>query len=295
MTQKKDHVASGSAIAGAGAVTAGTGFVAGGVPGAKSNVSAVTDLKLGTKKPMQTAKDLAHHPRVARALPGGILGFRHNAHAGGIYGFKQQSTKDAWKGPAKDSAEAFWRGRNEGKIAPEETILRHMKGAKQAAGVAMAGGAAATAYGIHRARQKVNKSQRASDKFNGALLGAGGAGAALSGGATHVLRGQERKWAGEASRSTNEAGKLVHATEHDITKTPKIIQGVHPDVAVKAGRLRGTATQGRHFAEIYGSTAKAVGRFRTPSLVAAAAGAGGLAMSRKKPVSKRMSAFGVEH
>src|ERR1043165_6128958 len=159
MARQKDHTASGSAIAAGGAVTAGTGFVAGGVPGAKPKVKNFVDLNLGSKGPKESAKALARHPSAVRAFHGGVLGFRHNAHAGGIYGFKQKATENAWKGPSHDSHEAFFRGRTEGKIPPEEQVLRHLKGGKKAAGATMAGGAALTAYGIHRARQKVSKAK----------------------------------------------------------------------------------------------------------------------------------------
>jgi hypothetical protein len=299
----KDRKASGAAITGAGAVTAGTGFVAGGVPGAKANVRPITEPTPGVRG----------QARKAKAVPAGILGFRHNAHAGGLYGFKQKATENAWKGPPQHAQEAYSHGRAEGKIHPEEQVLRHLKGAKRGAGLALAGGAAATAYGVRRmSSEKVKKSRR-EDTYSGAAVGAGAAGLGVTHGAHGVLRGQQRKWSEAAADNVAAAGRLVpsvsgqgHSEAHikrgeaSIKRNPNTFRNVHPNVAQEAGRLRGSAIQHAHFAHVYGSTAKVVGRLRTPSAVVAGAGAGGLALSRKKDKMKknqsaRMSAFGVEH
>lgn len=329
-TRKKDHAASGSAIAAGGAATAGVGLAAGGVPGAKSDFSSILNTKPGSGKGVKRAVSTVRgRAPAAKAAPGGILGFRVSAHRGGLYGFTDQARKHALK-PVDSAPDAFWRGRNAGKIAPEEKVIRHMQGGKKAAGAALVGGAAATAYGLRRARGEVKKAQRDSDKYNGALLGAGAAGAGISHGATRLLGSQHHKWAGAASNSIDEAGKLVPSiggrqgkkltlkqmhrhkinnpgqpypktmhpvvSDSDIKRDPKLLHGVHPKVAEQAGRLRGAAAQQTHFAEVYRDTAKVVGRFRGPSAIIAGAGAGGLAMSRKKErVKKNMSAFGVEH
>ena len=318
-TKKKDHVASGSAIAAGGGVVGATGFVAGGVPGVKPNIDPLVQVNQerskgkGFKATARKAKKVV--PAVARGTGGGILGFRRKAHEGGIYGFKQQATTNAWKGATHDPHEAFLRGRVEGKIAPEEQVLRHLKGGKKAAGAAMAGGAATMAYGVHRARQKVEKADRDEKAFHGALLGGGAATAGVSHGAVKLLGSQEKKWSAEATHNVGRAEKLVPGmaspkvrrgkkvsfeairdADTEARKNPKSFKGVHPNVAQEAGRLRGAAIQQAHFADVYRSTGKAVGHLRGPGLVAAAAGAGGLAVSRKKDkVKKNLSAFGVEH
>lgn len=332
MPKKKDNVASGSAIAGVGAVTAGTGLVAGGVPGGKSDFSSIYRTKPGSGKGVKRAvTSVTGKTPAVKAIPGGILGFRHSAHKGGtayFRGMKRASAKDA----SKSAADAFWHGRNAGKIKPEIEIMRNMRKGKKVAGAAVIGGTAATVYGVKRATTEVKKSQRNSDKYHGAVLGAGTAGAAISHGSSKVLSGQQRKWATRASDSVDEAGKLIpgiagregqklnlrqmnkyktqnpgkpwpktmypKVTDRDIKRNPKIFSGVNPKVAQKAGHLRGAAAQQRHFAEVYGNTAKVVRRLRTPSLVAAGVGAGGLVATRKKDKVRKsvnLSAFGVEH
>lgn len=314
MAERKSHAASGSALAAGGAVTAGTGLVAGGVPGAKAKVKPFIDLKLGSKGPGESAKALITHPRAAGAFHGGIFGFRHNAHAGGIYGFKQKATENAWKGPAQDAHEAFSRGRVEGKIHPEEQVLRHLKGGKKVAGAAMAGGAALTALGVRRARGEVKKADRRSQSYNGAVLGAGATTAGVGHVGAKVLGSQDRKWSAAASSNADRAGKLVpgmagpktrrgkpittedlRSADSEVRRNPKTFKGVHPNVAQEAGRLRGAAIQQAHFADVYRDTGKAVGRLRAPGLVAAGVGAGGLALAHRSRVKKNMSAFGVEH
>lgn len=326
-TRRKDRTASGAAITGAGAVTAGTGLVAGGVPGAKADFSSVFRMKpssgTGVKRAVTTVTGKAP---VARALPGGILGFRQSAHRGGLAGFSQM--RDSAK-KTKSAHEAFFQGRNAGKIAPEEKVLSHMSRARGGAAAALIGGTAVTAYGVHRSKTPVRKSQRSSERYNGALAGVGAGGLAVSAGGTKALRGQQRHWEKAATKSVDEAGKLVpniagregkrlnlkqmhqhkiknpgqpfpktmypKVTDSQIKRDPKIMAGVKPSTARRAGELRGAAAQQRHFAEVYGNTAKVVGRFRAPSAIVGAAGVGGLMAARRKksPVSK--SAFGVEH
>jgi hypothetical protein len=312
MPQKRDHAASGSAIAAGGAVTAGTGLAAGGIPGVKSNVKDFIEADIPNMSPKGTVKALIKHPKAAKALPGGIFGFRHNAHAGGLYGYKQKATEEAWKGEPKHAHDAFFRGRNVGKIEPEEQVLRHLKGGKKVAGAAAVGGAALTAYGVHRAR-KVSKADRTEKGYQGALLGGGATLAGVAHGGKKVLDRQDRKWSAESAKNVKTARGMVPGLAHPkrgpdaeaslrdadlaVRKDPNAFKGIAPHVAQEAGRLRGAAIQQAHFANVYRGTGKAVGHLRAPGLVAAAAGAGGLALSRKKksPMSKRMSAFGVVH
>lgn len=307
--ERQKSAAQGAAIAAAGGVTAGTGLAAGGVPGGKSDFSAIMDLKKPEKKGVKGAvKAVKDNRHVARVAPGGILGFRSSAHRGGLYGFGLQRLEDKTK-PAKTAHEAFFQGRNAGKIKPEKQILRHMSRGKKAAGAALIGGAGAMGYGARQARDSVNKSER-SDKYNGALLGGGAATAGVSHGASSLLGSQKKKWEGRAIVHTDAAGTLVPKiagrkgnsmypaiSDGEIKRNPQLLEGTKKKTARKAGALRGAAVQERHFAEVYGSTQKVVRRGRTPGLIAAAAGAGGLYATHKKPVKKSatMSAFGVDH
>ncbi len=333
---KKDHTASGSAIAGAGAITAGTGFVAGGVPGVKPDGNTVFNTKppQGTGLKRQVSRVTGKMP-ARKATPGGILGFRTDIHEGGTRHFQAQAARYASRKvqPGKEASHAYSHNYTEGKIAPERQVIRHMKGGRKVANLALVGGTAATAYGIRRARQKVEKAQRQSDKLHGAELGAGGAAAGAAFGGHKLLRHQEKTWANRARSGVTEAQKLVpglgglksnqnmrqyqrhlarggtpenfpktttpERDTADILRDKKVFHGVHPKTAAKAGQLRGAAAQAEHFSHVYGNTAKVVGRLRAPASIVAGAGAAGLATSRmkSKKVQKnsRMSAFGVEH
>ena len=259
-------------------------------------------------------------------------------HEGGLYDFTEKAKHKAAQtpSPARAAQHAFSHGYVHGKIAPEEKIIRQMRGGKKAAGAALLGGAGLTAYGIKRAKGEIGKSEKHNDRFSGTLAGTGATGLAVGAGGHKVLRGQERKWRNTANASIDEAHKLVpglggrkpnqnirqykkhlsrggtpenfpktmEPERHigDIARDKKVFEGVHPDVAHKAGALRGAAAQGEHFSHVYGNTAKVVGKLRMPGAILAGAGAGGLVATRlrdKKPVQKaynpRMSAFGVEH
>jgi hypothetical protein len=327
-TKKKDHAASGSAIAGAGAVTAAGGLIAGGVPGGKSDFTSVFRVKRGEgkgfKRAASTVKGAAP---AAKAAPGGIFGFRTHAHEGGLYGYADDTMKHNRNGA--NARESFRQGRTTGKIGPEMKIISQMKGARKVAHGALGAGVGAVAYGAHRARKtEVKKDDRHTKKYSGALLGAGGTAAVGSHVGSKVLTGQAKKWEKSAAQNVDEAGRLVpriagrqkekisdkkayklirqnkphpmssrpSVSDHYIKNNPLTMSGVHPEVARHAGRLRGAAAQEQHFADVYRNTSKVVRRLRTPSLVAAAAGAGGLAAANKKTkVKKNLSAFGVEH
>lgn len=300
--------AQGSAIAGAGAVTAGTGLIAGGVPGVKGSYKDIERMKKpGLKNKIRGGAKLGG---------GGVLGFRSAFHEGGVKWFERvEDQKSKIKNPTP--SQTFTRARNQGKIAPELKVLRHLSGAKKAAGAALVGGSAATAAGIHRAKSEVRKDQRRGQTYNAALAGAGATGAAVSTGTGALLGHQEKKWARRASHSIDEAGRLIPSmagrknptvtdkqyarqvkrhpgqpfpksmypvhSDAEMARNPKkYLHGVDHETARKAGRLRGEAAQATHFAEVYGDTAKVVRRFRGPSAVVGTVAAGGLLASRNK-------------
>jgi len=264
----------GTAVVGAGAVAGGTGLIAGGVPKAKSDSTAARQMGRG--------KGVRSSVRGATKIaPGGILGFRSHAHGGGIYGFKQKHTEAEWSGPAKSKQSAFYRGYNYGKIEPEMKVIRGLAQGRRAANAALVGGAATVAGGLaYRRKHKVSKGRRESDTYNAALVGAGGTGAALTHTVPRFLRTKEKKYAvraaGETARSNALAPSLAGRRTGEVRRKPHLLKGVPRHAAQEAGRLRGAAAQHEHFAEVLGGTAKAVGRFRTPTTVAAGIGAGGL-------------------
>lgn len=332
VAKRKDNTARNAAIAGAGGATAATALAAGGIPGARSDFTSVLNPKPGQGKTRvgRAVNTAVSNRNMARAAPGGILGFRVHAHEGGTAGFKEQAAKIGSRkvGPDKAAQHGFSHGYTEGKIAPEEKIIRHMKGGRKAAAGALLAGGGAVAYGTKK--NKVHKAQRDTDKYHGALAGTGGAGLALTAGGTKMFRSQERKWRNVANTNVDEAQKLVprlggrrnnqdlrqykrhlrrggtpenfpktmtpERSLTDIMRDKNAFKGVSPEKAKKAGQLRGAAAQAEHFSHVYGNTGKVVGRLRTPSAIVAGAGVGGLAASGKKDkVKKSMSAFGVDH
>lgn len=296
---------SGATIAGAGATTAGVGYLAGGTPRKKVSLEGINF----NEKPKNARQLVGDKARVASRMgQGGILGFRTTVHEGGLYGFNQAATKDKWSGAPKDSKTAFRHGRNAGKIAPEVKVIRHMSGGRKAAHALAASGVAAAGYGAGKERKQTVKkadSRRKSD----AWTGAGAAGAGISGGGGALLSSQRRRWSKEASRNIDAGGKLVPATagrrkgrfgrttmDPSVTDGAivrnKLLSGVDVDSARKLGQHRGAAAQARHFAHVYGSTGKVV------ALGGGAASAAALyrgAKGKKTQVQKNLSAFGVDH
>lgn len=326
-----------SAATGAGSVVAGTGLIAGGIPGAKSDFSGVLRAgdnlaaTKGQKGPRKAASTIRGATPALKAIPGGILGFRLSAHHGGHIGF-QQDAAAANKKPPKDKVGNFYRGRNEGKIPAEAKVIRGMTRGRHVANAALVGGAAAAAYGHHEKKKALSKRDKKSDTYSATLAGAGATGAAVSHGGAKYLDSHRDRYASEAARHVDEAGKIAPATagrreknwsynkklkymsknpgqpipkgmhpsisDGAIKQHPEMLDGVTRNAARKVGHLRGLAAQERHFSDVFGSTAKVVRGFRTPSAVVGAVGAGGLLATdtQKKKIHKSTtSAFGVDH
>jgi hypothetical protein len=338
--EKSDRVKNnrrGSALIGGGSVAAGTGLVAGGVPGAKSDFTSVfrvaeqRQAAAGRKGVRGAAARAKAWTPGFKATPGGILGFRTHAHAGGTYGF-QEEAKEAAKKPVKNAADAFYRGRTEGKIAPEIKVMNGMIQGRKVAHGALGAGAAAIGAGAYlKHKSKVAKSRHSSDGYNATLVGAGGTGAVVSHGGAAFLDRKRKGYEASAARKVDEAGKLVpglagregkkmnlrqmhqfrqkhgpdapwpktmYPSVHDsaVKRSPHIVAGVSEHAAKEAGKLRGAATQERHFAEVMGATAKGVRAFRGPSAIVGAVGLGGLAAnSHRNKIKKSLSGFGVDH
>lgn len=299
---KRNHDASNAAITGAGSVTAGTGLVAGGLPGIKGDPSQLTRLRS-----LKDAKDKPKIKRVARAVrpgvkaaKGGILGGRIVSHNDGTEIFRQKASMGEWH-PSKTPQESFVQGRHRGKVAPEEKIIREMKGGKKVAAATLLAGSAAIAYGQRdKIKAKFKKRDSRRDKVSGAALGAGGTGLIVTSAASAGLHQQKRRWERESAKSKAGAARHIPAldgmSDQDIVRNPHIFRGASVHSARLAGHLRGAAAQHDHFADVYRTTAKVVGHGRAPSaVIAGAGGVGLLAHKKKKPVSKNLSAFGVEH
>jgi hypothetical protein len=308
----------GSALVGAGAVTAGTGLAAGGVPGGKSDFTSVLSPKPGKGKGPRKYASLAwRNKNMARAAPGGILGFRHHAHAGGTVGFEQKAAQHAKTG-ARTPEQHFSHARNAAKIAPEYKVMHGMMAGKKAANALLVGGVGAVGYGLaERRKHSVSKGRRESDTYNAGLVGAAGTGAVVSTGGSKFLNRKGNKYERAAGAKMDQAHRLApqiggrktvnwpehkqlrfmhknpgkplpktlepEVSDYDIVRHKKL-QGVPHETARKVGALRGAAVQEAHFAHVLHNTARVTGKFRTPTAVAAAVGAGGLAASahRKK-------------
>jgi hypothetical protein len=313
MATKKDRTASGSAIAGAGGVTAAAGLAGGGVPGVRSNrIMADVQQASGRRKKAGEA---------TRAYRGGEFGYRTNAHQT----FKTFGLGGKREGESRVSH--FKHGMKAGKLVSEDKIIPHLKVARRASNAALVGGAGAVAYGVHRAKsQRVAKADdRKLKQYSGATLGAGATVAGLSAGGARVAEHQGRKWSQQAVDDLEGARKIVPKMGgHVVNPFPKKVKNKRvPDIgpakgnsliqnderimagksraqAHAAGKLRGSAAQSRYFAGTYGSAAGIARKVRNPALAVAGVGAGGLALTRKKDGVKksddsRMSAFGVMH
>jgi hypothetical protein len=314
---KKDRTASGAAIASSGGVLGAVGLAGGGVPGVKAKKTLI-DVKGASGRRKKAAE-------FSRAYRGGEFEYRRNAHhthkVFDLGGPREGNTMNAH----------FRHGQNAGAIKAEDRILSHLKFARRGSNLAMLGGAGAVAYGVHRAKTpgKVNKSQKDTEAYHGALLGAGGSAAGASVVGSRVLERQGRKWAQRAASEYEGAHKIMpRAGGASVNTDSRFLPKKHnprvPDIkpeftdkkigneakktmagksraqAHAAGELRGAAAKSRYFAGTYGQMAGIARRVRNPALAVAGVGAGGLLLSRKKPSVKksfnpRMSAFGIEH
>lgn len=302
--QKNKQGVSGGAIAGAGGTAAGAGLLGGGIPGFKADSSTIGNIKQGSARQRVGA--------AASSLRGGIFGYRADAHKG----FLQRQVNDDkyYRGvdPNPNRKDTFQRSVGAAKIKPEERIIRHMKTGKKISGVALGAGAAATAYGVHRAKQQkqqqVSKADKQawrdrSDATNAALVGGGVTAAGGSLGAARAMEHQGRKWNVEAEHNYARAGKIVpnlkaSNTHYDRrltantrvgrvapqvtekmtdTQHKRILAGKSKKQVAEAGKYRGRAYQAGYFGHVYGKTATMARKVPKPALGIAGVGALGLA------------------
>ena len=298
MAEQKNHSISGGLITGAGGATAAGGLVGGGIPGFKANADTIKDIKQGSWKKRTGA--------MLSSGRGGVFGYRTNAHQGAVQRMKDSTNH--FKDKPASRAEMYQRGQEAGKIPAEEQIIGHMKLGRKASTAAMIGGAAATAYGVHRKNEGVQKAlDSRTDATNAALLGGGATAAGASYGGARMLEHQGRKWGARSGQSISEAHKIIpnlggpgvnplgNPPNHRVPdigpakgspsssklKRDKgtILGGKSKLQAEAAGLHRGDAAQARYFAGVYGKTAKTIRHLHTPAMVAAGMGATGLLAS----------------
>lgn len=280
LSKAKDRTTAGSAVVGAGAVTAATGLVGGGIPGFQSNSSTIRDVRQGgwarrTGAAMSSGR-------------GGIFGYRTDAHQGALNRFEADKVKYAGRKTKRENM--FLRGRGDGKIAPEKDIIRHLKvGRKISHGMLAGGGALVVAGSLAAHQRQVRKDDRSVNAYHGAIAGGGASLAALGLGGGAVLNAQGRQWKARSDASLREAERVVpsvraHRSSADIAADRKLWsrRTPTPAQAYEAGLHRGDATQARYFSRVYRASGKMATKVGIAGVAAGAAGAGGLALQRRK-------------
>jgi len=294
---------------GVGAVAAGGGLVAGGIPGMQAHSGKFANKESGTKVKAKPGE-------YAAAGRGGIFGFRINAHENYLKR-KTAELKDPGNQGMTSQYGHFMRGRTPGKIESEKKILAHMKTGRKASHVALAGGTAALIYGSQRKpklvpREEVGKTFKVTSdnprRDNTALAVGGAVGGAGAYGAARGLESQGRQWNKRAVRSLKEADKLVPGVgEHKIKASGHRVPRIEPThstegiswgqdrffhekdhkVVERAGKLHGKATQEKYFGHVYGKTARGIRRGVLP-VAAGASALGGYNLYRGKRPDKKV-------
>jgi hypothetical protein len=276
--------ASSSAV-GVGSVATGVGLVGGGIPGAKVDASRLGQMRFSS--PGKRARDLAGATR------GGVFGYRQSAHQQFM---DRQMADDRHYGNAQTTrVNHFLRGQGRGKVAPEKKIIGHMRRGRIASNALLAGGAGLTAAGVY-GRKKDKVAKRDTRDVDTALMAGGGTVATASGLGSLALDRQGRKWAKRSESDLKAASKIVpnmggytvrqgrgrvpdvapDKRTSDILGDKRILAGKSRAQAQAAGKLRGSAAQGRYFARVYGSSGSVARRVGIPAgLNAAAVGAYG--------------------
>lgn len=294
--RRKQNDEQGAAIATAGGVAATTGLVGGGIPGINSDSEVLANFR---------DKSKPWHKRAGAGLAsmrGGVFGYRKDAHQKQYNTWKKDT--DFYAGKDATRAQMYQRGRTAGKLEPELKIIHAMKRGRKLSYGLLGGGLAATAYGADKMREKKPKVpknlryefgktssyQRKEDRTNGAMVGGGLAAAGLSQGITSVLQHQGKKWTKVKDANLEEAARIIpkmtpQSTGADHEADPKkYLDHKSKKQAYDAGVKRGTATQAKYFARIYGSgkTANIVRGVRNPALAVAATGGTAMLANRER-------------
>lgn len=272
---------SGTAV-GAGGVIAGTGLIGGGVPGARPDSGRLAHVRYGTKY------EASRH--LVSATRGGVFGYRADAHQSFLN--RQNADEKAHGGKPTTRVNHYLRGRGTGKIEPEKTIIRHMKAGRAASNVALVGGTALLAGGLHARHQKVTKRD---DYKADVAIASGGTAAGLAGGGSLLMDREGRKWSRRSAASLSEAQRMNrHLGGYDVKRTSTRVPDVVPHLSGNqhvadhrrvfagrsskateaAGQLRGRAGQERYFARVYGKTARMARKTAKGGALVAAGGLG---------------------
>lgn len=294
VAKRDNHRTADGALIGAGGVTAATGLAAGGIPGMKSHASGMSNSGTGWRREFKA--DAKGNRARAAAMPGGVFGYRTEAHKKATKDFEADKAKNA--GAKKlTRVQHFLRGRGTGKIGPEYEIMRDLKGGRLGATAALVGGTAAVGYGIHGHKKhttlKKNKRSDKEETAAGALIGTGAATTAVGAGGQAVLNHQGRKWRAKSDVHVKQAGDIIPGLKGmnrpvgDHTRlNRKTFAGTSNARAGEAGALHGAATQERYFSHVYHKNAKYMGRLKKPGLAAIGIG-GALAYEAHREKKKK--------
>lgn len=283
-SSKKDKQESAySAMKTSGAGLAGLGLIGGGIPGYKSNYSTIKDMRSG---------DLSQRAGAAMSsLRGGIFGYRTDAHK--KFSDKLKSEHQPLDNETK--GQAYRSSHQLGKLKAEKAVIPQMKKGRLISHAALGTGLA-TMYGAkkYREKNKIRKSDKDFNRYNGALLGGGATAYAGASIADKVLRGQSKKWNEVARGNSKRAQNL--STERRLVNTikPDDQDFGRPDNksyffedkpkanAKKAGKLMGEATQAKYFSNTYRTNAKVFRSLKAPAAAVAAIGGSQLYLKHRK-------------
>jgi hypothetical protein len=309
----------GSAETASGSVLAGTGLLAGGLPGVREpntrRLASLADSPHGSR-----VRSAGQKARAAAPLPrAGILGYRAAAH-------------DAYSATIRKprNGSAYMQGVRSAKLGAEDKIAHQLRLGRRATYALTGAGVGLIAAGRHSSRsQPVRKDAQRADNMSSAALGGGATLAAVGHVVPKGMRRGEKHFSDSAKSHVLAAqhiaphfgglkqipakygptGKVVRPAkqsmypvreDHNLTwrdSTPEYkrsaVDRIKGGAAVRAqaGYHRGVAGQHRHFAEVFDSTASAIRRARGPGLGLAAVGGAGLLATRtagkpSRPVSK---------
>jgi hypothetical protein len=299
---------------GVGTVAIGGGLVAGGVPGMKVNSAALSDVRPKKGTPAKPAKVRAKS--AWESGRGGILGYRDAAHANFV---DRQAKVVAQHGAGwKDRAGHYARGLEQGRVAPEEKIIGHLRRGRAVAGGALVGGIGLHVYGKKNKGEKVRKAlarrtseQRSENRRQKSvgITATGGALAAGSYGAARLVESQGNKWNARAKANYKQAKKIAPAlggtSPKDSTSRVPGVRPIRSDESIlaehhnqhswdhapetkieAAGKKRGAAAQERYIGSVYGKHGPLFRKYGVGT-GAAIAGLGGSALLLRHSREKR--------
>jgi len=291
---------------GVGSVGVGTGLIGGGVPGVKATRLSADFMH--SDRPVRTRA-----ANVLRARRAGLFGYRTNAHST-LKDFELSDEGISRRHPGHGNANFLRRSVEQGKVAPEEKIIAHMKTGRKASYGLLAGGAGLTAYSIASRKREEAKRQRVRKADNRrrdeTLVAGGGTVAGGSYGLARLTEHQGRKWVGRSAQNFGEAQRLVpelggykerggknkflgrtkvravRAEKKVADIGDKALRGHSSQTIHAAGKLHGAALNQSYFGHVYGSMGAGMRKIAMPIGLGAAA-VGGAGIARRKREERR--------